>query len=195
MPKKPMDGVAQDANLDSPEKKDQEVVAETFGEESPILTDENGVVLENQSIISNPQYASKEEIAALPKATVTITKETREDRRTGIKRFIYTARLVLDRITCNTINLNEAEYGLIVAESGKEYFGLQTNIDAPVRFVKTIFENGNSTIRLDLFLSESVRIAQILDPHSAFYKLYLNRVEKHAFPDFEPIVRYAKKTA
>ena len=193
MPKKTMDGVAQDANIESPEAKAEEAVAETFGEESPILTDENGVVLDNQSIISNPQYASKEEIAALPKATVTITKETREDRRTGIKRFIYTARLVLDRITCNTINLNEAEYGLIVAESGKEYFGLQTNIDAPVRFVKTVFENGNSTIRLDLFLSESVRIAQILDPHSAFYKLYLNRVNSHALPQFEPIVRYAKK--
>lgn len=193
MPKKNMDGVTQDANIDSPEVKPEESAAETFGEETPILTDENGVVLEKESLISNPQYASKEEIAALPKATVIITKETREDRKTGIKRFIYTARLVLDRITCNTINLNEAEYGLIVAESEKEYFGLQQAIDAPVRFVKTVFDNGNAQYRLDLFLSESVRIAQILDPHSAFYKLYLNRVAHHAFPEFEPIVRYARK--
>ena len=161
------------------------------------ISDENGeIVLTADHPISNPQFASPEEIKALPLATVVLTKDTRTDRKTGVKRESYSARVVLDRITGFNLVLTDAEYGLIVTESGKSYVPLQFNYSAHIRIVKTIFENGSAQYRLDAFLANEVRVSQVLDNNSAILKLYLARIEKGILPEiFKPEVRVAKRKA
>lgn len=161
------------------------------------ISDENGeVIVAADHPISNPQFASPEEIKRLPLATVVLTKDTRTDRKTNVKRETYSARIVLDRITGFNIVLTDAEYGLIVTESGKSYVPLQFSYSAHIRFVKTVFENGSAQYRLDAFLADAVRISQVLDGNSAILKLYLARLEKGILPEtFKPEVRIAKRKA
>ena len=192
-------------NVKVPAEEIAEVIGETPTEQAApavpdnYAVDENGEIIaktEDGQKISNPMFASREEIIALPMATVTITKDLRTDKKTNVKRAIYTASLVLDRITNIPLAIGEAEYGLIAAESGKTYVPLQFTYKVHCRFVKTVFENGNSQLRVDAFLCDAVRISQIIDQRSFVGKLYLLRCEQGAIPqELQPIVRYAVKKA
>ena len=197
--------------IDSPEKEKvpTEEIAETIGETpteqaAPAVpdnyaVDENGEIIaktEDGQKISNPMFADEAEIKSLPMATVTITKDLRTDRKTGVKRATYTASLVLDRITSIPLPIGEAEYGLIAAESGRSFVPLQFSYKVHCRFVKTIFENGNSQLRVDAFLSDEVRVSSLIDQRSFVGKLYLKRVAQGAIPEeLHPMVRYAVKKA
>ncbi|MBQ7243159.1 MAG: hypothetical protein IJS52_03040 [Bacilli bacterium] len=165
-----------------------------IGEEINPITgevDDMSDLLPKAEGISPVAIATKEEIAKCPDVTVELTANTLINRSTKVTRHDYTAVILFSYLTKFTIHLEDAEYGLICEELGKDYARAQFRYPAKARIVGTALEDGRILYRLDAFLSESVRKTFPLDPDGAFIKLFLSQVKSGKIKGCDPEIRKA----
>jgi len=158
-----------------------------IGEEADDLSD----LLPKADGITPISIASKEEIAKLPEITIELTANAVANRTTKVVRRDYTATLLFSYLTKYTFHLDDAEYGLICEELGKDYTPAQFRFKGRARIVGTVLEDGTVFYRLDAVLSDSIRKSVPLANDGAFMKLFLKQVESGKIEGIKPEMRKA----
>ncbi len=161
------------------------IPAESIGEEAEPFD------LPKAEGITPISIATAEEIAKLPEVNVELTVNSTTSKTTRVTRHDYTATILFSYLTRYTFRLEDAEYGLICEELGKDYAPAQFRFKARCRIVGTVTEDGSIFYRIDVVLSDSVRKSALLDSNGAFIKLFLRQSESGKIEGIKPEIRKA----